>query len=223
MLYGRSGERADSHNGPNYIELFAILTFGAGHVITEILFDETIARLYNVVVAIGILGYVIWRLLSKKDQCRSWGMRLDNFTKAFRAHLSFAIPALIGMACYGLLFASLRLPRTFWLTVCLYPVWGIAQQFALQNLIARNLRGLIGNRVLLSLVASSLFSLAHLPQFPLVALTLIAGFFFTLIYRREPNIWAVGIVHSILGGLAFYVVLGDDPGAAIVAWVVALF
>ena len=35
--------------------------------------------------------------------------------------------------------------------------------------------------LLLALVASTLFSLAHLPQLPLVALTLVAGFFFTLI------------------------------------------
>jgi membrane protease YdiL (CAAX protease family) len=223
MLQERSAGRIDDHIAANYIELFAILAVGAGHVATEILFDETTARLYNVVAAIGILVYVIRRLLLSEGYRRAWGMRVDNFQKAVRAHLAFAVPALVAIVFCGLLFDSLRLPATFWLTVALYPLWGIAQQFALQNLIARNLRPIVGNRLLLALIASALFSLAHLPQLPLVALTLVAGFFFTLIHRRAPNIWAVGIVHGLLGSCAFYVVLGEDPGAAIIAWLSALF
>ena len=46
-------------------------------------------------------------------------------------------------------------------------------------------------------------------------LTLLSGFFFTLIYRRLPNLWAVGIMHGILGSMAVHFVLGKDPGAAI--------
>ena len=69
--------------------------------------------------------------------------------------------------------------------------------------------------VVLALVASLLFCGAHFPRLPLVALTFVAGFFFTLLYRREPNIWAVGIVHGLLGALFFYVVLQEDPGALV--------
>ena len=64
-------------------------------------------------------------------------------------------------------------------------------------------------------VASVLFSAAHYPQLQLVALTFVAGFFFTLIYLRHPNLWAVGVAHGVLGSLAFYIVVGEDPGAAI--------
>jgi len=39
--------------------------------------------------------------------------------------------------------------------------------------------------------------------------------FFTPIYRRFPNLWAVGLAHGLLGALAFYLVLGEDPGADI--------
>ena len=63
--------------------------------------------------------------------------------------------------------------------------------------------------------AAVLFAAAHYPRMALVWSTLLSGFFFTLLYRREPNLWAVGTLHGILGSLAVYVVLGQDPGAAI--------
>ena len=49
-----------------------------------------------------------------------------------------------------------------------------------------------------------------------MVLTLGAGFFFTLIYRRHPNLWAVGILHGFLGALAYYLVLGEDPGGMVI-------
>ena len=63
----------------------------------------------------------------------------------------------------------------------------------------------------LALVSAGLFALAHYPRLDLVALTFAVGFFLTLIYRRFPNLWAVGIVHGVLGSLAFYVLLREDP------------
>jgi membrane protease YdiL (CAAX protease family) len=50
----------------------------------------------------------------------------------------------------------------------------------------------------------------------------VAGFFFTAIYRRVPNLWAVGLVHGILGSLAIYFVSGEDPGAGLWNLVVGL-
>ena len=54
-----------------------------------------------------------------------------------------------------------------------------------------------------------------MPRWPLVALTLVSGFFFTLFYRREPNLWAIGLVHGLLGTLAIYLVSREDPGAVL--------
>ena len=60
-----------------------------------------------------------------------------------------------------------------------------------------------------------MFAASHYPRLELVVLTFVAGIFLTLIYRRAPNLWAIGIVHGLLGSLAFYIVLGEDPGAFI--------
>jgi membrane protease YdiL (CAAX protease family) len=82
-------------------------------------------------------------------------------------------------------------------------------------LIGRNLKGVLSRPVPIALVASALFAVAHYPRTELVILTGVAGVCFTLIYLRIPNLWAVGIVHGILGSLAVYIVLKEDPGAAI--------
>jgi membrane protease YdiL (CAAX protease family) len=49
-----------------------------------------------------------------------------------------------------------------------------------------------------------------------MVLTFVAGLVFTWIYERHNNLWAIGIVHGILGAVAYYVVLGHDPGAEII-------
>jgi hypothetical protein len=67
----------------------------------------------------------------------------------------------------------------------------------------------------LAFAAAALFAASHWPEVELVALTFAAGTFLTLIYRRVPNLWAVGIAHAILGSLAVHLVLDVHPGAVI--------
>jgi len=147
-------------------------------------------------------------------------MRYDNFMSALRAQLVFGAVGALALIGFGLATSSLLLPKTFWLTVGLYPIWGVAQQFALQGLIARNLGVMLTSPLAIAGVASALFAAVHYPRIQLVVLTGVAGVFLTLVYRRHPNLWAVGIVHGILGSLAVYIVLKEDPGAAIWRFVV---
>ena len=212
---GVSERWSDYANRPCYPEFLAILVAGALHVVTELGSSDLIARSYNAIVSVAFVGYVIWRARRSEGALRAWGMRWDNFWPALRAQSLFAVIGVLALIGFGVATASLRLPKTFWLTVGLYPIWGIAQQFALQSLIARNLAGKLSSPVAIAGVASVLFAASHLPRIELVLLTGIAGVFLTLIYRRFPNLWAVGIVHGILGSLAVYIVLKEDPGATI--------
>ena len=104
------------------------------------------------------------------------------------------------------------------MTVALYPVWGVAQQFALQNLIAKNLSYVLQSHLGLAVGASALFGVSHYPRLELVALTFVGGIFFTLVYRKFPNLWAVGIAHGVLGSLVVYIVLKEDPGTVILGY-----
>lgn len=204
--------------GPCYPELAAIVLIGTLHVATELGASAAAARIYNVAVSLAMLGYLAWRFMKSENVARIWGMRRDNFWSALRAQSIFGAIATVGFLVLGFIVGTLPLPATFWITLAVYPIWGIAQQFALQNLIARNLAGPMRNPVAIAVTASVLFAASHYPRLELVALTFGAGIFFTLIYRRFPNLWAVGIVHGLLGSLAFYVVLGEDPGAAMLSY-----
>lgn len=207
-------------NRPCYPEVVAILLAGFLHVVTELGFSDSAARLYNAVVSVVFVGYLVWRGRRSEGAVRAWGMRWDNFWPALRAQLIFGAVAALALITFGMATASLVLPKSFWLTVGLYPIWGIAQQFALQSFIARNLAGLLSSPIAIAGVASALFAASHYPRIELVILTGVAGVFLTLIYRRIPNLWAVGIVHGILGSLVYHIVLKEDPGAAILRFMV---
>jgi membrane protease YdiL (CAAX protease family) len=202
--------------GPCYGELVAILLAGLGHILVELGFDDVVATAYNVVVSVAFLGYVIWRIRRTPGAMRAWGFRTDNLKPAGIAHLKFLAVAIVGLIAFALLTDSPGLPKTFWLTVALYPVWGIAQQFALQNLIANNLTNFLAEPLSIAAVAAILFAVSHYPRMELVTLTFVAGIFFTLIYRKYPNLWAVGTAHGLLGSMTFYIVLKEDPGALII-------
>jgi hypothetical protein len=206
---------------PCYGELVAIIAAGGLHVTAECLLSLAAARLFNGLAAIAFLAYLAWRAYRTPQVTRTWGMQLATFWQALKLQLVFGVPAMILLIGWGIHSHRFPPPRTFWLACVLYPVWGIAQQFALQNLLARNLRSLVRPAIVRALVAASLFGLAHVPRIPLVLLTLVGGFFLTLIYERRPNLWAAGCVHGVLGAMAFYFMLGQDPGARVLEFVFA--
>lgn len=200
---------------PRYAELFVIVGLGAAHVIIEVAFSLGAARIYNATALTIGFAYLTRRVLRSKDLLHRWGLRTDNFWAAFRSQLPFFGIALAVLALWGAASGRLRLPPTLWIVLLLYPFFGIAQQFVLQNLLAANLRGLVRQPVLCALAAALLFGLSHLPRVELCALGFIAGFFLTLVYQRHPNLWTVGMTHGLLAALVFYFVLGEDPGLRI--------
>jgi membrane protease YdiL (CAAX protease family) len=196
----------------------AVVCAGALHVLTELALSWRVAAAYNAGVALAFLVYVVWRGRRSPGALRAWGMRRDNLARALVAQLAFATIGAAVLVGFGAACGTLDVPPTIWLTLALYPAWSLAQQLALQSFVARNLAGWIRHPLALAIAASVLFSLSHVPEIELVVLTAVAGVFFTLIYRRLPNLWAVAIAHAILGTLAVYFVLGRDPGGAILDW-----
>lgn len=205
---------------PCYGELAAIVLAGAVHIAIELGRSAVAATAFNAMVSVAFLAYLVWRAGRTPGVLRYWGMRTDNLNRATLAQLPFFVAGVLVLASFGAATGSPGLPRTFWLTAALYPIWGIAQQFALQNMIANNVAGLAARPLAVAFVAAALFAASHFPQLELVALTFVAGIFFTWIYRRVPNLWVVGTAHGLLGSMAFYVVLREDPGSVILDFVV---
>ncbi len=206
-------------------ELLAVVACGIGHVLVEVISDgmsgasSSITRpqhIYNATAFIAWSVYLGVRLVTVPGTAREWGFRKDGFLPAMKAGMLFALIALGPLLVYGWYHSRFPLPLTFWLVVLLYPVWGLGQQFALQALITRNLCVFVPRLWPRIMAASVIFSAAHFPNYRLMALTLVAGVAFSWIYEKYRNLWSIGIVHGFLGALAYYVVLGHDPGADLI-------
>lgn len=79
-----------------------------------------------------------------------------------------------------------------------YVIWAFAQQFLLQSFFFVRVEELAGDRW--AVVASTLlFTVAHLPNVVLTALTFVGALFFTDAFRRHRSIYPLGIIHALLG------------------------
>lgn len=86
-----------------------------------------------------------------------------------------------------------------------YVLWTLYQQFLLQDyFMPRLTRLLTSDRAII--VAAVLFSVAHLPNLPLVVATLAWGAASCYLFRRYQNLWALGLAQGLLG-LCFSVVV----------------
>jgi membrane protease YdiL (CAAX protease family) len=79
-----------------------------------------------------------------------------------------------------------------------YIIWTFVQQFMLQSFFYVRMEALLGSRWAVFATAI-LFAAAHIPNPVLTFTTLLGGLFFCEMFRRYRNIYALGLVHAILG------------------------
>jgi len=79
-----------------------------------------------------------------------------------------------------------------------YILWAFFQQFLLQSFFFLRMESAVGSVAALWL-STALFTVAHLPNLPLTALTFFGALFFTDLFRRFRSIYPLGIVHAMLG------------------------
>ncbi len=190
-------------------ELGAMLATGGLQLLFENVLDLKLP--YLGVVAVLWAVYLVRRAVRTPGLWRDWGFRLDN--------LKSSLPFYLGIS--ALIFVSLRIHLAYWggaplgkgagWVFLVYPVWALLQQFALQVMLAGNLRkaGLPEPAVLVT--TALLFGVAHLPDLPLAGMTAAAGLLWTWAFHRRPNLWILSFSHAWLGTLAFYWMLGRDP------------
>jgi uncharacterized protein len=190
-------------------ELAAVLLTGLAHVVVETAFH---AKGYFIAAALAGWGaYLIGAAWRDRGILRAWGLRVDNLA---RASVWPAVIFLIGaglLAIAGAYRGTLGWNAHLPLILAIYPVWGIAQQFMLQAMVVRNLRGRLGSAAATTAVAALLFGAVHLPDLVLSAATLLLGIVFVPLFLRYRNVLPLGVVHGWLGALAYYWLLGRDP------------
>ena len=199
-----------SHRAPVPGELAAILLAGTTHVVLEVWVTGRAALIFNLV-ACGLFAvYVAARWYGDRGLPRVFGLRADNLGPAARAGALLVAALSAALLLFALVAGSFTLPDSPVTEVLLYPVWGTAQQFALQNFVIRNLQDLVPRPVPRALIGAALFGLVHAPRMRLVLLTVVAGFVLTQFHRRYQNLWVTGVAHGLLGLVAFATVVGGE-------------
>ena len=79
-----------------------------------------------------------------------------------------------------------------------YVIWAFAQQFLLLSFFYARMESLLGTGAAIW-ASTVLFTLAHLPNMTLTAMTFVGALFFTKMFRRYRSIYPLGIVHALLG------------------------
>lgn len=193
-------------------EVGALIVTGGLHLVFESLLRAKM--IFMPLAVVFWLAYLAKRLAREKGLLREWGFRRDNLGEAFKLATVAFILCLAAIAILTwALGHSLRDPRMLPIAV-VYPIWGLAQQFLLQALLAANVRRLTGSAVAATIVAATLFGAVHAPDWTLCGLTFSLALLFVPLYLRVPNLWPLGLFHGWLGTLAYYGVLGRDAWAA---------
>lgn len=86
-----------------------------------------------------------------------------------------------------------------------YLPWGLFQQYILNGYFLNRFDSVLSRRTA-PMMSAALFSGAHLPNWFLMAVTLLLGYLCGCIYRRYNNLYFLGIAHGTVGFLLFLVV-----------------
>ena len=89
-----------------------------------------------------------------------------------------------------------------------YILWTLYQQFLMNDLFMPRLTRLLVSEPAAVGLAAVLFAVAHLPNLPLTAATLVWGAVSCALFRRYRNLYALGLAQGLLG-LCFAVCIPD--------------
>jgi membrane protease YdiL (CAAX protease family) len=156
---------------------------------------------------LAILAGMIVSHLVRRENTQVLGFHRRNLRKSleeFAPLLAFFGLAMLGA---GMLLQTTR-PIRFGdavLAFAGYLPWGTFQQYLLNGYFLNRFTGAMPARAA-SVASAVLFSGAHLPNWFLMAVTLITGYACAHIYLRHKNLYFLGIAHATIGFLLFLVV-----------------
>lgn len=152
--------------------------------------------------ALAILAVTVGDPWRRGESPTSVGLGGTGLGPALKA---LALPTLLGalaLVVVGLQVPAVprldRLPRRL-LTV--FP-WALFQQALLQATFNRRLAAALGPGWRSALLNGVLFAGAHLPNPGLVLATAALGGWWSRVYQRHPNLWALGLSHAVLSAVA---------------------
>lgn len=162
-------------------------------------------------------GAYVWdRLRREPALAVQWGLGRRDLGPATRTCGLILVSGALLILSWRLLRGWQGLPVSALAIFALYPLWALAQQFALQVMVVRNLELLGWPAPAIVVVGGVGFALAHLPDLPLMGLTWLAGMVWVGVYLHRRNLWPLALCHAWLGTLTYYWLLERDPWQAMI-------
>jgi len=144
------------------------------------------------------IGYVSHR--RRGETARELGLRFDNGWAATRnaaliVSVGLCVPLAVGAALGTWHFRgwSSSLAGLPWGLA-----WGTAQQYGLLCFLYRRLLEILDSPQGATLGAAAIFAAFHVPNPFLLGVTFVAGLASCTLYRREPNVFVLGIAHAAI-------------------------
>lgn len=194
------------------LEIGALLLTAAAHL--ACFTNAQLRPIYLVGAVGGWAAYGLWTATRHPDVVRDWGFTRANLLACARPTAALVGFAAVVMALIGAAQGQLDPVWTLPVTLLLYPLWGLVQQWLVQGVLVRAMACLPGRAshpVAITLVAATAFGLVHWPYPALMVATVGLGLVATPLYLRHRNLWPLGVAHGWLGALLYHWVLGRNP------------
>lgn len=147
------------------------------------------------------------------ETLRILGFTTQHFFRAIKLLVLPMVITTVALLGTGYFFGSLNFKGRFWSALIFLPFWGLTQQYILQAFIYRRLKLALVDPLdsenkqrqktqITIMLAAGLFAFVHLPNVPLMILTLIGGLVWTWVYERAPNLFALGLSHGLMSDIA---------------------
>jgi membrane protease YdiL (CAAX protease family) len=183
-------------------EVAALVTLIASYIwVWQGSFTGDKGALIAVYLGVGLFGHA-----RRRESARELGLRLFNFVPALRNASVVVLPAIgvvlvVGAAMRSWHFESLLDSVS---DAPFLAAWGVVQQYGLLCILYRRLAQAFESPIAGTAAASLIFAAFHLPNGFLTGITLMAGIASCTLYRREPNVWALGIAHAAISFILLY-------------------
>lgn len=158
----------------------------------------------------GILACLILSHVIRGESARELGFGRASLKECTHRLAPLLTVLALTMLAGGLLLNTTRRmpPDQAFLALFAYLPWGILQQYMLNGYFLNRFDRAFPPKQA-ALITAVLFSLAHTPNWFLMAVCLVGGWCATQVYRRHRNLYFLGIAHAALGFL-IYVTVPDS-------------
>jgi hypothetical protein len=174
----------------------------------------------------ALIGFALIGFNAQETRDRIWGppasADFDRLRRSFINTTLFTGPAVLICFLGGVVgryagFSWLQdstpmFSLNFFLALAIYLPWALLQQTLFQFYLLGRLRALFpyASPLLLSIFNGICYGMVHAPQWPVVAVTIIGGIFWSYGYHRDRYVLPIALSHAILGSTFYYWLYGRD-------------